>query len=139
MIIAKRNPEDDSKEYLLRFIQNVLEGDQRYFHLVEAVLLETRKHLEGHTDYFTIKREMFNHVLWLKYTCGDFILSMNLDEITDEDLDILYTVLKEEHENRNCLFTTPLRNPCEYCGTKHAEYACDAQVKDIRKRLKLST
>ncbi len=27
----------------------------------------------------------------------------------------------------------PIRNPCEYCGEKHLDYACDSQIESIKK------
>ena len=32
----------------------------------------------------------------------------------------------------------PIRNPCKYCGEKHLDYACDAQIESIKKQYNIN-
>jgi hypothetical protein len=36
------------------------------------------------------------------------------------------------------ILKAPIRNPCEYCGEKHLDYACDSQIESIKKQYNIN-
>lgn len=80
------------------FISHILEGDEDYKKVVDPVIEQTQKLINGLEDYYTIDRGDYPIIVYLSQKAPELIKNLSTTDLKNKDYKDILKILTEQRE-----------------------------------------